>query len=78
MRLAPCAAPCLLFFLSLVLPAVAEARASDDHVTRVLFVGNSYTYFNNLPALVSELAKSIIYPLTLELAPGFKMAPDET
>src|SRR5215471_15921651 len=27
-------------------------------VTRVLFLGNSYTYFNDLPAIFSELAKA--------------------
>ena len=26
-------------------------------VTRILFLGNSYTYFNDLPAMVSDLAQ---------------------
>ena len=33
-------------------------RRNRDCVTHVLFLGNSYTYFNNVPAIVSELAKA--------------------
>src|SRR5690349_10734060 len=36
----------------------ADVRASAPCVTRVLFLGNSYTYFNDLPAIFSELAKA--------------------
>ena len=47
-----------------LLPARELAAKSDVRrvpapcVTRILFLGNSYTYFNNLPALVSELARA--------------------
>ena len=40
------------------LVAWIPAREAQDRPMRVLFVGNSYTYFNNLPCLVSELGKS--------------------
>ncbi len=43
-------AACLLAWGAAALPASAPMR--------VLFVGNSYTYYNNLPCLVSELGKS--------------------
>jgi hypothetical protein len=38
--------------------AKALTAPTGADVTRVLFVGNSYTYFNNLPQLVSGLARS--------------------
>jgi hypothetical protein len=46
--------------------------------TRVLFLGNSYTYFNDLPAIVSELAKAG-HQCTVEtrmVAPGGKTLKD--
>ncbi len=46
--------------------------------TRVLFLGNSYTYFNDLPAIVSELAKAG-HQCRLEtrmVAPGGKTLKD--
>ncbi|MBN1652452.1 MAG: hypothetical protein JXA30_01615 [Deltaproteobacteria bacterium] len=40
-------------------PAVGKARATDrSEALRVLFIGNSYTNFNMLPALVTRLAQS--------------------
>src|SRR5262245_18165046 len=60
MRLAPRAALCLLLYLLWSLPLAwlpaADARAAADEVTRVLFLGNSYTYFNNLPEMFAKLA----------------------
>ncbi|MBI3168031.1 MAG: hypothetical protein HYZ22_06105 [Chloroflexi bacterium] len=52
-----------LFFLAVVLSlsGCAPIRcddASGDECLRVLFVGNSYTYVNNLPNTFSELARS--------------------
>jgi hypothetical protein len=49
-----------------LLPALAAALlalvlappSSAAPATRVLFIGNSYTYFNNLPALVKTLAEA--------------------
>jgi hypothetical protein len=41
--------------LAVVLLLLAGCTASRPRPTRVLFVGNSYTYFNNLPALVGAL-----------------------
>ena len=60
----------------------AEAQQSDKPsrscTTRVLFLGNSYTYFNDLPAILSELAKAG-HQCTLEtrmVAPGGKTLKD--
>lgn len=56
----------LVFALILLSPAANESRTlkSDDHL-RVLFIGNSYTYFNNLPELLSQLAASATPSKTL-------------
>lgn len=65
------------FLLALVLlfalPLCAqEPGAYEKDALRVLFIGNSYTYFNNLPEMVAKLAeaghqKKIIYEMQ---APG--------
>jgi hypothetical protein len=45
--------------LALVLAAASAALAPGQPApTRVLFIGNSYTYYNNLPCLVSKFAES--------------------
>lgn len=38
--------------------ATAAPAAGSQQALRVLFVGNSYTYFNNLPGMVQSLAAS--------------------
>lgn len=38
--------------------APSEGRATDRMTRRVLFVGNSYTRFNDLPGMVAELSRS--------------------
>jgi hypothetical protein len=45
--------------VSIALVACVHARQAspDARPIRVLFIGNSYTYFNNLPELLGELAK---------------------
>jgi len=49
----------ILVLSETALPAPQKgSEKSRACVTRILFLGNSYTYFNNLPALVSELAKA--------------------
>jgi len=35
-----------------------SAKPSRSCTTRVLFLGNSYTYFNNVPAILSALAQA--------------------
>lgn len=40
--------------LLLLLPLAAQARDADS--LRVLWVGNSYTYFNDMPAMVQQIA----------------------
>jgi len=48
----------LLFFV-LLLFCVSCASASDNSsTTRILFIGNSYTYVNNLPKMFANLSKS--------------------
>lgn len=50
-----------LVVLTLILfsPATSQARSlKGNDKLRVLFIGNSYTYFNNLPELLSQLAAS--------------------
>lgn len=50
----------LAALVSIALVACAHARqaAPDARPIHVLFIGNSYTYFNNLPVLLGELARS--------------------
>jgi hypothetical protein len=52
-------------------PAGASAAPVQEPAVRVLFVGNSYTYFNNVPAQVSALAAAGGHRLeTKMVAPG--------
>ncbi|MCE1165308.1 MAG: T9SS type A sorting domain-containing protein [Bacteroidetes bacterium] len=44
--------------LLLLYAALCTAQASASDITRVLFVGNSYTYVNDLPTLFSNLSLS--------------------
>ena len=58
-----------LLILVLLLGAALSAAAQDT--LRVLFVGNSHTYTNNLPALVRLLAEGAGHPLVTGMsAPG--------
>ena len=53
-------------------------RRGRDCIKRVLFLGNSYTYFNDLPAILSEFAKAG-HQCTVEtrmVAPGGKTLKD--
>lgn len=43
--------------LVLALAAGVGGRAGDKEPIRILFIGNSYTYFNNLPELLTKLAQ---------------------
>ena len=43
-----------LFILLAVCALVSSSQAQDT--TRVLFLGNSYTYYNDLPQLLTDLA----------------------
>ena len=54
------------------LELVSVNRGPDSHKLRVLFIGNSYTYVNNLPAIVAGLAESAHESLESEMiaAPG--------
>jgi hypothetical protein len=50
------------------------ARAQND-TTRVLFIGNSHTYFNNLPHMFAFLAESGGYPVAADsnTPPGYTL-----
>lgn len=45
----------ILSFVIFTIPCVAQEQKDT---LRVLFIGNSYTYFNNLPQLVSAISES--------------------
>ena len=71
----------LLAVLITALGMFASARASEPAATktwRVLFVGNSLTYVNNLPAVVRALAAAQPSPVRIEtqtfVAPGGSLA----
>jgi hypothetical protein len=50
---------------------LSEQSSQAAVATRVLFIGNSYTYVNNLPELVSKLAASRHLNVETEMvAPG--------
>ncbi|MFN8670286.1 MAG: hypothetical protein U0164_24115 [Gemmatimonadaceae bacterium] len=46
-------------------PNVAPRASRQAPPLRVLFIGNSYTYFNNLPALVADLGQRARAPRTI-------------
>lgn len=57
-----------LCLLLLIFPATILAQEKSE---KVLFVGNSFTYFYNMPQMVEAMAKirELIYkPLNLQLA----------
>jgi len=45
-------------FVFLVVLAVTVTAFSAETPLRILFIGNSYTYYNNLPGLVEEMARA--------------------
>lgn len=48
----------LLIVLAAVVAIAASAKDAAADSTRVLFVGNSYTYYNDMPAMLRQLAAS--------------------
>ncbi len=46
--------------------AAADAMAVPDPLRRVLFVGNSYTYYNDLPMVVAAIGEASLTPLEVE------------
>jgi hypothetical protein len=48
----------LLFCSTQVLAQTTQKPEAGDCVIHVLYLGNSYTYYNNLPEIVSQLAKA--------------------
>jgi hypothetical protein len=47
-----------LFFLLLLFCVSCASPSGDSSTTRILFIGNSYTYVNNLPKTFARIAKS--------------------
>ncbi len=47
------------WLMSLVASSVMLAAPQDDAPLRVLFLGNSYTYYNDLPGMVSALSQKL-------------------
>ena len=56
----------LVFGLVCAPVALAQPPAATPHPLHVLFIGNSYTYLNNLPAMLEGLAASSQPPLRIE------------
>ena len=56
----------IFLFMILVHSISAQADRSDSSVIRILFVGNSLTYYNDVPAMVGEIYSSIDQNLIIE------------
>src|SRR6476646_8429864 len=66
------------FLVAMVAISAEPQQSVRNCVTRVLFLGNSYTYFNDMPAILAELAKAG-HQCTVEtrmVAPGGKTLKD--
>ena len=48
----------ILILLFAVMPCFVMAQKAEQDSLRLLFIGNSYTYYNDLPKMVYEIAKS--------------------
>lgn len=48
----------ILLLLLVVAPCLAMAQKENGDSLRLLFIGNSYTFFNDLPQMVYDIAKS--------------------
>ena len=57
----------LLITLGLLFPFLLQAQTGNDSI-RILFIGNSYTYYNNMPAMVQATASSQGVKLTCQQA----------
>jgi hypothetical protein len=62
------------FLILLILTFAAPANAQSDTL-RLLFIGNSHTYYNNLPHLFAYLAQSGGYPVVVDsnTPPGYAL-----
>ena len=67
-----------LFFACFVLPLSAQDASQAPRTLRVLFVGNSLVYVNNLPATLRAVAKAQPTPVVIDtqtfVAPGGTVA----
>ena len=54
----------IVLFLAVVISLVAPAQ---EKPTRVLFIGNSYTYFNNMPEVFATLARAARLPVEIHM-----------
>jgi hypothetical protein len=46
----------ILFLMAFALPVGAQEGAAEINKVRILFIGNSYTYFNDLPRTLQAMA----------------------
>lgn len=59
------------FWFGCVALTMSAALSAQTDTTRVLFLGNSYTYFNDLPGVLTELAASLGHVVeTAQNTPG--------
>lgn len=47
-----------VLLILIVIALCVGCRPPNEDTTRILFIGNSYTYFNNLPKMFANLSKS--------------------
>ena len=48
----------IIAILLILIPCAVMAQEAKQDSLRLLFVGNSYTYYNDLPQMVYEIAKT--------------------
>jgi hypothetical protein len=69
----------LIFCLLLLVSVGCAPSCNADACTRVLFIGNSYTYVNDLPATFAKLAQAGGHPVETSMAAegGLRLADHE-
>ena len=67
-RLVALLASCLVLVVPIGCAPAAGCANAQEACTRVLFIGNSYTYVNDLPTLVAGLARAGGHPIETGMA----------
>ncbi len=61
----------MLFLLCFFFLPLSRAQAKDQESVKVLFIGNSYTFFNSMPQMFVRIARQKGYQVDIDLiAPG--------